>query len=397
VWSAKNIMNLKKSINSQYRSGILRRESGRALSTPIALGVLGFSLFISGCGQPADDMAKSGLSREEAFELAERSIDYDALIYNGFLPDADSPLPDTSMPPADLTTIRMGISWVANDQFAPWILGKELGFFEAEGIDLQIVEGGPGRDNLVNLIGEQIDVFIGAAEPVLQLLMSPTGSDVVMFGATMKGSSAGWVMLDKSIPKDQRSTKVITADDIRGKRVGIQNGAVFYTQFVCDQLGITPDEFTILIAGGTPDALISGAMDFFQCWIVNQPRILERAGYKNWVGVTFNDLGYESYNDISVVRRETFENQKPVLAAYTRGLARSMDYLVANLEESAEIVAKALDPVFELTAADIIWRMEREIPIYQGKVGERLLYMDPDKVKRIVALLIEYGQIDIKP
>jgi ABC-type nitrate/sulfonate/bicarbonate transport system substrate-binding protein len=355
------------------------------------------AVFLVGCGQPADDLAKSGLSSEEALALAKSSIDYDALIYNGFLPDPDYQVPDVANPPKELTTVKMGISWVANDQFAPWILGKELGFFEAEGIDLQIVEGGPGRDHLVNLIGEQIDIFIGAAEPVLQLLMSPTGADVVMFAPTMKGSSAGWVMLDHSIPNDQRSDKVITAEDFLGKRVGIQNGAVFYTQFVCDRLGITTDDFTILNAGGSPDALITGAMDFFQCWIVNQPRILERAGYKNWVGITFNDLGYESYNDISVVRRETFENDKETLAAYTRALARSMDHLVANQAESAEIVANALDPVYELSAEDIIWRMEREVPIYKGDSGERLLYMNKEKVTRLVALLIEYGQIDIKP
>lgn len=353
-------------------------------------------LLLAGCGKPAEDLAKSGLTPEQSLALAKKSIDYSALIYNGFLPEMNATFSDAENPPAELTPLRIGISWVANDQFAPWILGKELGFFAAEGIDLQIVEGGPGRDNLVNLIGKQVDVFVGAAEPVLQFLMSPTGDDVVMLGATMKGSSAGWVMLDTSIPKDQRSNKKITADDIRGKRVGVQAGAIFYTQFVCDRLGIAPDEFTILTAGANPDALIAGAMDFFQCWIVNQPRILERAGYKNWVGITFNDLGYESYNDVSVVTRTVFESERAVLAAYVRGLARSMHYIVANPEQSATLVAKALDPVYELSSEDVLWRMKREIPIYQGDSSEALLYMDPAKVERLVALLIEYQQIDIQ-
>jgi ABC-type nitrate/sulfonate/bicarbonate transport system substrate-binding protein len=358
--------------------------------------VLGGALLLAtGCGRPADELAKSGLTPEESYQIAESMLDYEELVFNGFIPEVGSVWPDVKSAPSELETLRMGISWVANDQFAPWILGKELGFFAAEGINLEIVEGGPGRDHLINLIGGQIDIFIGAAEPVLQLRMSPTGADVVMLGATMKGSSAGWVMLDKSIPNDQRSTKVITADDLRGKRVGIQGGAVFYTQFVCDRLGISPDEFTILTAGATPDALITGAMDFFQCWIVNQPRILERAGYKNWVGITFNDLGYESYNDISVVTRQVFETRQPTLAAYLRALARSMEYLVANPDQSAAIVAGALDPVFELSVADIKWRMEREIPIYQGKTNEPLLYMDPERLKRLVALLVEYGQIDL--
>jgi ABC-type nitrate/sulfonate/bicarbonate transport system substrate-binding protein len=322
-------------------------------------------------------------------------IDYEALLHTEFIPEPGSAWPDPADAPEELTPLRMGISWIANDQFTPWILGQQLGFFAAEGIDLQIVEGGPGRDHLVSLIGGQIDVFVGAAEPILQYKMSPTGSDVVMLGATMKGSSAGWVMLDKSIPKNQRSTKVITREDFIGKRIGVQNGALFYTQFVCDQLGIHPDEFTLLTAGANPDALIAGALDFFQCWIVNQPRILERAGYMNWVGVTFDELGFESYNDISTVTLERFEAEPELFAAYMRALTRSMEYLVANVEESAAIVAEAIDPVYELTADDIIWRMEREIPIYEGDGEEPLLHMSPEKMRRIVALLIEYGQIDL--
>lgn len=364
-------------------------------TNPFLLSSFVSAAVLSGCGQPADELAKSGLSPEESYAIAEVSLDYDALIYNDFIPVGEVEWPDVAAKPETLVPIKVGISWVANDQFAPWILGKELGFFAAEGVDMILVEGGPGRDHLVSLIGGTIDLFVGAAEPVLQFQMSPTGSDIVMLGATMKGSSAGWVMLDKTIPNDQRSTKVITADDLRGKRIGVQAGAIFYTQFVCDRLGIDPSEFTLLTAGATPDALITGAMDFFQCWIVNQPRILERAGYKNWVGVTFNDLGYESYNDISVVTRESFETNKPVLAGYMRGLARSMEYLVANPEASARIVAEALDPVYELSAEDIIWRMDREIPIYKGKGTEPLLYMDPEKVKQLVALLVEYGQIDL--
>ncbi|MEM9025768.1 MAG: ABC transporter substrate-binding protein, partial [Verrucomicrobiota bacterium] len=295
-----------------------------------------------------------------------------------------------------LTPLKIGISWVANDQFAPWVLGREKGFFAAEGIGLEIVEGGPGRDNLVSMIGGQVDIFVGAAEPVMQLQLSPTGADVVMFAPTMKGSSAGWVMLDSSIPKDQRSSKKITAEDIRGRRVGIQSGVSFYTQFVCDRLGITTSEFKVITAGTTPEALISGAMDFFQCWIVNQPRILERAGYKNWVAVTFNELGYVSYNDISVVTKESFRENRELFAAYTRAIARSMDYLVNNQEESSKIVAGALDPIFELSAEDVLWRFEREIPIYQGDGSERMLYLDPGKLRNLVALLIEYGQIDPK-
>ncbi|MEM8867364.1 MAG: ABC transporter substrate-binding protein [Verrucomicrobiota bacterium] len=351
----------------------------------------------SGCSRPESETAKSDYSAEESRVLAEALLDYESLIYNGFV-DGSYEGPESDWEEGDaLRPLKIGISWVKNDQFVPWIVGKEMGYFEAEGIDLQIVEGGPGRDNLVSLVGRKIDLFLGAIEPVLYLVTSPTGSDVVMFGATMKRSSAGWVMLDTSIPQHERSTLAITAADLRGKRVGVQGGGGFYVQFVLDRLGLKEDEVKLMTAGATPDALISGAMDFYQCWLVNQPRILERAGYMNWVGVTFDQLGYQSYNDATVVNRDFFEQEKPLLAAYMRGLQRAMDYLMEESEAAAKITAAVIDPAYNLSAADVKWRMEREVPIYKGDGSEPLLYMDPAKVEALAALLIEYGQIEIKP
>lgn len=355
------------------------------------------TVFHFGCSNPDQALEKSGLTPEEAMATVKANLDVSSLVVNDFIPHPDETFPDPADAPETLTPLRVGLSWVANDQVAPWFVGQEKGFFAAEGVEVMIVEGGPGRDHLVNLVGGKIDVFIGAPEPVLQLIMSPTGADVVMLGATLKGSSAGWVTLDKSIPNDQRSTKIITADDIRGKRVGLQGGAEFYGQFVCDRLGIRPDEFTLLTAGATPDALITGAMDYFQCWIVNQPRILERSGYKNWVAVTFNDLGYESYMDISVVKRETLETMSDTFRGYMRALTRSMYYLLENPDESAAIVEKSLDPIYELTVDDIKWRFEREFPLYRGDGSEPIMKMDVGKLERLTALLVEYGQIDMKP
>jgi ABC-type nitrate/sulfonate/bicarbonate transport system substrate-binding protein len=353
--------------------------------------------FLFGCSNPDQVLEKSGLTPEQAMATVKANLDVSSLVMNDYIPGPDEVFPDPDGAPVELTPLRVGLSWVANDQVAPWFVGQEKGFFAAEGVEVIIVEGGPGRDHLVNLVGGKIDVFIGAPEPVLQLTMSPTGADVVMLGATLKGSSAGWVTLDRSIPNDQRSTKKITADDIRGKRVGLQGGAEFYGQFVCDRLGIRPDEFTLLTAGATPDALITGAMDYFQCWIVNQPRILERSGYKNWVAVTFNDLGYESYMDISVVKRDTLESMGAAYRGYMRALTRSMYYLLEHPDESAAIVEKSLDPVYELSVDDIQWRFEREFPLYRGDGSEPIMKMDVGKLERLTALLVEYGQIEMQP
>ena len=129
-----------------------------------------------GCSNPDNVFEKSGLTTEEALELVRANLDVSSLVMNDFVPGPNESFPDPADAPSELIPLRIGLSWVANDQVAPWFVGQAKGFFAAEGVEVIIVEGGPGRDHLVNMIGGNVDIFIGAPEPVLQLIASPTGA-----------------------------------------------------------------------------------------------------------------------------------------------------------------------------------------------------------------------------
>jgi ABC-type nitrate/sulfonate/bicarbonate transport system substrate-binding protein len=331
------------------------------------------------------------MSQADAERDVSAHVDVSRLFTNEFVDEADTPGPVHSGPPDRL---RLGLLWLANDQCAPWFVGLGKGFFRDAGIDLQLVEGGPGRDNLPLLVGGQVDLFAGNLEQALEAVLNPTGADLVMISGNFKESPLCWAMLDRSIPPQQRSTREVTAADLKGKRIGLQPGNEdLYVNIVCEHFGLSPSDLNVVTAGSTPDGLIGGAMDFYQCFSENQIRLLERRGYMNYVMLPFRSIGYVSYTDVSVVRRDYLTSHRDVLRRYVAALRRSMRYLIDHPDEAAEISTRM--STMPLTLPQVRWRMLRDIPLYAGDGKEPLLALNGSTVLTIAGQLYRFHLIEL--
>ena len=195
---------------------------------------------------------------------------------------------------------------------------------------------------------------------------------------------------------DQRSTKKLRAEDLRGKTFGVQPGGTYYIGYVLGQMGMSLDDVKIVNAGAGPDALIAGAMDFYQGWTDNQPRLLERNGYSNWEALSFADFGYADYGDISTVTPAFYAAEKELLRRYVYALDRSMHYLIEHPEESARIVAGTKEVTsYQLSAADVLWRIQRDTPLYQGKGTDPLLSIDAGQMHQTAVQMYRYHFLEL--
>jgi ABC-type nitrate/sulfonate/bicarbonate transport system substrate-binding protein len=363
-----------------------------SLAARAALGLVAL-LAAAGCSRPAAPIATAAMSQADAEREVSARVDVSRLYTNEFVDEADTPGPVHSGPPDQL---RLGLLWLANDQTSPWFVGLDKGFFRDAGIDLRIVEGGPGRDNVPLLAGSQIELFAGNLEQGLEAVLNPTGADLVMICANFKESALSWAMLDRSIPQGQRSTRQVTAADLKGKRIGLQPGNEdLYVNIVCDHFGLTPSDLTVVTAGSTPDGLIGGAMDFYQCFSENQIRLFERRGYFNYMILPFRAIGYVSYTDVSVVRRDYLESHRDVLRRYVSALKRSFQYLIAHPQEAAEISSRM--STTPLTVPEVRWRIDRDIPLFLDEGKEPLLSLDPHTILAVTAQLYRYHLIELPP
>jgi ABC-type nitrate/sulfonate/bicarbonate transport system substrate-binding protein len=351
------------------------------------------ALAAGGCSRSPSPPEAAPITQVEAERQVSARVDVARLFTNEFVDAAETPGPVHAGPPARL---RMGLLWVANDENTPWFVGLAKGFFRDEGVDLQIVEGGPGRDNLPLLAGGQIEIYAGLLEQDLEAVLNPTGADLVMICANVKGNALCWTMLDRGVPVGQRSTRRVTAADLKGHRIGLQPGNEdLYVNIVCEHFGLAPSDLDIVTAGATPDGLIGGAMDFYQCYSENQIRLLERRGYRNYVVLPFSSIGYISYTSVSVARRDFLVSHRDVLRRYVAALRRSLQYVIDHPEEAAEISARM--STTPLTVPEVRWRLAYDIPLYVGGGKEPLLALNEGVIRTVAAQLYRFHQIELPP
>jgi ABC-type nitrate/sulfonate/bicarbonate transport system substrate-binding protein len=337
-----------------------------------------------GAGEPAR------ITADQAERAAER-FDVGRFVTNRFIPRPGEP------PPAPLrprVRLRVALQWLISGDAAPWLVAEREGFFSSLGLDVELIPGGPGRQMLGGVVAGRYDVYVGYPDVVLALVASPTGADLRMIGATMKDSGVGWIGLDRSIPRTERSRRKITAADLRGKRIGVQPEAEFLLDYLCDRIGLPRSQITVLNEGATPDALVAGALDFYEGLRSDQPRLLERAGYENWTFLPMSEFGYSTYLDVSAVTADFCRRRPRVLACYLAALDRSIQYIAAHREQAARITAAGI-PGYDGTVAEMRTRLDREIPLCLGDGSEPPLVITPARLTRLLAILDRYHRIDL--
>jgi len=359
----------------------------------LAPAVLAAGGLLAGCGAKNKawvDASAPTLTEAEATATVEKTFDYKHYYTNEFVAQVDSAPP----PLVPARPLRLGLYWVANDQIAPWFVGIDLGYFKAVGIDLTIVEGGPSRDNLSKLAGGAIDIYAGFAESIYKQITSRTGTDLMMVSANLKGTGNAWIMLDHTIPPGQRSTVQPSLANLKGARIGISSGAEYWAAFVRDHYHLGPDDLKIVNVGATPDALIAGTVDWFQGWYDDQPRLLDREGYHNYVVLKFDAVGFASYSYISAVTRPYYLQNKDLLRAYVYALHRSVRFVLDHPDQAAALVAKDVT-TYALTPDQVRWRIEQDRPLFVGHTGEPLLAFDDGHMLHTVAQLYRYHEIEL--
>ncbi len=345
----------------------------------------------SGCSpHPGADWPKA-IPQAEAERRVARSFDATRYVTNEFIPRPGAPPP---APIAPRRRLRVGLQWLLTGDAAPWVVAQKKGFFAAQGLDVQLEPGGPGRDVLSGVVVGRTDIYVGYPDLALAMVTSRTGADLRLICATMKSTEAGWMGLDRSIPTTQRSSRRIGAADLRGRRIAVQPESDYLIAYVCDQLGLSPGDLQLRRAGATPDGLLTGSLDYFQGLRSDQPRLLERNGYKNWTFLAVADLGYTSYLDVSVVTADFCRREPAVLAGYVAALDRALRYIAGHFHETAELMVQAIpgDPgsVDEMEA-----RIRRETALTFGDGREPLLFIDPAKVRNFVTILYRYHRLDL--
>lgn len=262
-------------------------------------------------------------------------------------------------PGASTTKVRLQLKWVAQAQFAGYYAAIDQGYYREEGLDVQILLGGPDIDPVRVVASDGAD--FGTTWVPAMLAAREGGADVVDISQIFQRSGT----LEVSF-KDKNITK---PEDLRGKKVGswlVGNEPELFAAL--NKVGINPDDASqvqIIKQDFDMSGLLSGDLDAAQAMTYNEyAQVLEAknpdtgALYKpdDLNVINFNDVGTGMLQD-AIFARDSYLKKvgnEDVAVKFLKASMRGWIYCRDNAQSCVDIVLKNGS---QLGASHQAWQM----------------------------------------
>lgn len=163
----------------------------------------------------------------------------------------------------DLGTIKVG--YAPSDSFAPYFLGVEKGYFEEQGLTVELERFASGGQMIASLSAGQLDA--GSGSPSTSMFNAAQQGLDMKVVCGVAAMTPGHYSIPFLVRKDlYESGEVTKPVDLKGKKIGInvlRGNAEYIVAKVLEQGGLTVDdtELVTLAFPDTPTALANSSID----------------------------------------------------------------------------------------------------------------------------------------
>lgn len=251
--------------------------------------------------------------------------------------------------PEEKALTKVTLNEVAHSIFyAPMYVAIEEGYFEDEGIDLDLVCGFGADKTMTAVISGEADIgFMGSEASIYTYAEGAT--DYVVNFAQLTQRAGNFLVAREEMP--DFSWEDLKGHLVLGGRKGGMPEMVF--EYILKQNGIDPEKDLDINQnidfGSTAAAFAEGQGDFT---VEFEPGAtsLESEGKGYVVASLGEDSGYVPYTAFSA--KQSFIDENPdIIQGFTNALQKGMDYVQAHTPEE---IAKIIEPQFPETDLETI-------------------------------------------
>lgn len=242
--------------------------------------------------------------------------------------------------------IRMQLGWLASNGILGEVMADKLGYFAEEGLELEIVPGGPNIDGVASVASGANNFASISSSPSLMLARSA--------GLPIKCVAAGYQQHPFTY-FSLSSNPISSPADMVGKKIGTQGTAQILLRALLAKNGIAEGDVEVVVMGGDMGALKSGQVDAVTGWQTNVGALSvlgdERVDLMLW------DAGIQLYaNPYYTTDKELDENGDKITAA-VRAIAKGWGAVHADPEAGVDALVERypnLDRDSEMKAVDLV-------------------------------------------
>jgi NitT/TauT family transport system substrate-binding protein len=266
-----------------------------------------------------------------------------AIILSGCSGDSGSDEADTA--DSGLTPVTLQLQWVAQAQFAGYYAAVDQGYYEDEGLDVTIAEGGGDIVPIDALASGDADYAISWVPKVLGSIEQ--GTNVTNVAQIFERSGTTQISF--------KDAGIESAADLEGKNVGSWGYGNEWELFAgMQQAGVdTTDGITLVQQAFDMNGFLAGDIDAAQAMTYNEyAQVLETVNPDTGELYTADDLNVIDWNDEGTAmlqdaiwadteKLEDDEDYAAQTVAFIKASIKGWAYVRDNAEEAATIVTAA--------------------------------------------------------
>ncbi len=226
-----------------------------------------------------------------------------------------------------------------DEAFAPYPVAKYLGYFEEEGLDVELITTGGSTEAAIQIAAGNGEFGAPSPAQVVAGLQSTIGMQVQFFYNLYYKNIWSLTVLPDSPIKE--------ISELKGKKIGVSSmgsSGILYAKAFLQKAGIDGEKDVTFIAIGTgaqgAAAIKSGQVDAVAYWDAQLAK-LETTGLK--MRDLPHDKSLDDLPDASVLARTKLLKEKPELAiGFGRAIAKAYIFTLANPEAAVRITWKVV-------------------------------------------------------
>jgi NitT/TauT family transport system substrate-binding protein len=286
----------------------------------------------------------------------------------------------------NLQTVRIGLGYIPDVQFAPFYAAQEAGLYRKQGLNVTFQHG--FTSELYPLLtSNKLDFVVGDAEDVILLRSKDPKAAPMKYVMAMYQTTPNAVL-------SKREAKIAKFADLKGKRIGIPGkfGSSWTSlQAVLAGANLTEKDVTIVETGWTQlEALTANRVDAVMGYINNEAIVAESRGIK--LNILVAALVNKSpSNGVIMVDGAVAQN---TAKAFLEASQLGMKATIENPKQAFEYAKKYVPNM----TADRLKVLESSIKFYQSNFskakGQGLGFSNPNNWEYAFSLFKTLGRLE---
>lgn len=225
-----------------------------------------------------------------------------------------------AVPSQALEKVTLQLKWQHSFQFAGYYAAQQQGFYQAAGLDVELVPLTPPQDVVAQVLSQQAQFGVGTSSLLLNFAK---GAPVLLVANVYQHSAL--VLLSRQLNPLQ------DIHDLRGRRLMLEPGADELRAYLKFQ-GIAPNDYQELPYSYQLQDLIDGRVDAISAYSIAEPVQLHQANVAFHL-YTPRAFGIDFYGD-NLFTSQAYAKKKPdVVQAFRRASMQGWVYAMSHVDE----------------------------------------------------------------